>query len=136
MNNIKSKLNKSILKDLIEEIKSSSRVFTIEKGDYLFTENSPLEFVYLIDEGEVALLKLNKNNDSIELMNQQGGDIVGVDILFKNSLCDYSAVAKKSCKLYRTSLEKFQHILSHQKETSMELMRYLCSLLNQLESKI
>jgi len=95
-----------------------------------------LEFVYFIDDGEVALLKLNKEDDEIELMKQEEGDIVGVDILFKNSLCDYSAVAKKSCKLYKTSIEKFQQILSHQKATSMELMRYLCSLLNQLESKI
>lgn len=95
-----------------------------------------MEFVYFIDDGEVALLKLNKEDDEIELMKQEEGDIVGVDILFKNSLCDYSAVAKKSCKLYKTSIEKFQQILSHQKATSMELMRYLCSLLNQLESKI
>ena len=122
--------------DLIEEIKSSSKSFTLNKGDYLFTENTPLEYVYFIDDGEIILLKLNKDEDEIELMEQKEGDIVGVDILFKNAVCDYSAVAKKSCKLYKTSLEKFQEILSHQKATSMELIKYLCSLLNQLESKI
>jgi len=69
----------------------------------------------------------------MEFMTQVTGDIVGVDILFKDSVCNYSAVAKKACKLYKTSIEDFQKILSNQKGTSLELIKYLCSLIKEVE---
>lgn len=107
---------------------------TLEIGDFLFVEDAPLEHVYLIEYGEITLAKLN-DDTKIELMNQIEGDIVGVDILFKDGICNYSAIANKSSKLYKTSLSDFQGILSHQKATSLELVKYLCSLITEMEKR-
>ena len=93
-----------------------------------------MEFVYLIEYGEVTLVKLN-GDTKIEIMNQVAGDIVGADIIFKNAICDYSAIANKSCKLYKIAITDFQQILSHQKETSLELAKYLCSLITEMEKR-
>ena len=90
--------------------------------------------MYLIEYGEVTLVKLN-GNTKIEIMTQVAGGIVGADILFKNAICDYSALANKSCKLYRITATDFQQILSHQKETSLELAKYFCSLINEMERR-
>jgi CRP-like cAMP-binding protein len=106
----------------------------LEIGDYLFVEDAALEHVYLVEYGEVTLAKL-KDETKIELMIQVEGDIVGVDILFKDGVCNYSAIANKSCKLFKTSLADFQAILSHQKATSLELVKYLCSLISEMEKR-
>jgi len=115
-------------------MKANSDVITLEIGDYLFVENAALENVYLIEYGEVNLVKI-KFESKIELLTQVEGDIVGVDILFKDGVCNYSAIASKSCKLYKMSIADFQTILSKQKATSLELVKYLCSLIVEMEKK-
>ena len=88
----------------------------------------------MIDSGEITLAKLNEGV-KIELMNQVEGDIVGVDILFKDGIYSYSAIANKPSTLFKVSITNFQAILSHKKATSLELVKYLCSLISEMEKR-
>lgn len=66
--------------DLINRIKSIAKNDTsLTKGDLLFKEGDKKEYVYLIEKGEVAIIKQN-NDKNVEIMNQHGGDIVGIDL--------------------------------------------------------
>ncbi len=111
-----------------------SDIVSLKRDEYLFKETSPLEYIYLIENGEVGLIKSNGDNN-IEFMQQKEGDIVGIDIMFSGGGCEYSAITKKESSFYKTPINEFKRILNHQKSTSLELAKYLCSLLDKMENK-
>ena len=107
----------------------------IEKGGYLFVEGDSLKYVYIIDEGDVSLIKLN-NTDKVELLHQGDGEIVGADLYFTGKECKYSAIANKTTNFYKILLSDFENLIQTQKELSIELIQYLCQLLDRMESNM
>ncbi len=121
--------------DLIESIKLvSKKCFPLNNGDLLFKEGDEKEFIYLIDKGEVSLIKNNQLND-VELIKQHDGDIVGVDLIFNDAQCEYSALVKKPTLLYKILISDFKSLLIKNNKSSIELIKYLSSLINQMETK-
>lgn len=135
-----SKSNKlyTLSNDLIERIKSianSGAIFS--QGDVLFKEGEHKEFIYLIEKGVVSLVKDNNeiNNKKVEIMNQNDGDIVGVDLVFNDKNCEYSALVTEPSVLYKVLIADFKELLSKNSDSSLELIKYLSSLVTKLEKK-
>jgi CRP/FNR family cyclic AMP-dependent transcriptional regulator len=121
--------------DLINRIKSIAKNDTsLTKGDLLFKEGDKKEYVYLIEKGEVAIIKQN-NDKNIEIMNQHGGEIVGIDLIFNDNECEYSAVATEPTKLYKVLISDFKEFLSLNNNSSLELLKYISSLINKMENQ-
>jgi len=127
-------LENSIIKELFTGIKKFSNLVDVTKDEYLFTESAPLDYIYFIENGEIGLRKFNGENE-VEFMLQNKGDIVGVDVIFSDSESGYAAIAKQDSSLYKTSVEDFKKIISQQKATSIELMKYICALISKIETK-
>ena len=124
--------------DLIERIKSiANSGTTFTQGDVLFKEGEHKEFIYLIEKGVVSLVKDNneRNNKKIEIMNQNDGDIVGVDLVFNDKDCEYSALVTEPSILYKVLIADFKELLSKNSDSSLELIKYLSSLVTKLEKK-
>lgn len=135
-----SKSNKlyTLSNDLIERIKSiANSCISFTQGDVLFKEGEHKEFIYLIEKGMVSLVKDNNesNNKKIEIMNQNGGDIVGVDLVFNDKDCEYSALVTEPSILYKVLIADFKELLSKNSDSSLELIKYLSSLVTKLEKK-
>lgn len=121
--------------DLIARIKSiANKGITFAKGDLLFKEGDHNQFVYLIEKGEVALFKDNHEN-KVEIFCQNEGDIVGIDLIFIDKDCEYSAMVQKPSILYKVLISDFKDLLAKNNGSSIELLRYLSSLLNKIERK-
>lgn len=135
-----SKSNKlyTLSNDLINRIKSmANNGISFTKGDILFREGDHKEFIYLIEKGMVSLVKDNNDisNKKIEIMNQNDGDIVGVDLVFNDNDCEYSALVTEPSVLYKVLIADFKELLSKNSDSSLELIKYLSSLVTKLEKK-
>lgn len=125
--------------DLINRIKSirqPAESVSFTKGDLLFKEGDHKEFIYLIEKGEVSLVKDNtESKESVEIMNQNDGDLVGVDLIFNDKNCEYSALVVEPSILYKILIADFKDMLSKNSGSSIELIKYLSSIINKLEKK-
>ena len=129
-----NKLNKLSL-DLINRIKSIAKNnSSLGKGELLFKEGDKKEYIYLIEKGEVALIKQNKNKN-IEVMNQHEGEIVGIDLIFNDNECEYTALVTEPTKLYKVLISDFKDFLSLNNNSSLELLKYISSLINKMEKQ-
>lgn len=134
MNKSKNKLNALSL-DLIERIKSiTNKGISFAQGDILFKEGDHKEYIYLIEKGEVALLK-DKQEKKIEILSQNDGEIVGVDLIFNDHDCEYSALVLQPSVIYKVLISDFKDLLVNNSGSSLELIKYLSSLINKLESR-
>lgn len=125
--------------DLIERIKSIAKSgISFAQGDVLFEEGEQKEFIYLIEKGVVSLIKDNNEsgNKKVEIMNQNVGDIVGVDLVFNDKDCEYSALVTEPSIMYKVLISDFKDLLSKNSDSSLELIKYLSSLVTKLEKKL
>lgn len=125
--------------DLIERIKSIAKSgISFAQGDVLFEEGEQKEFIYLIEKGVVSLIKDNNEsgNKKVEILNQNDGDIVGVDLVFNDKDCEYSALVTEPSIMYKILISDFKELLSKNSDSSLELIKYLSSLVTKLEKKI
>lgn len=121
--------------DLINRIKSIAKNnSSLGKGELLFKEGDKKEYIYLIEKGEVSIIKQN-NNKNVEVMNQHEGEIVGIDLIFNDNECEYSAVATEPTKLYKVLISDFKEFLSLNNSSSLELLKYISSLINKMENQ-
>ncbi|MCC7331944.1 MAG: cyclic nucleotide-binding domain-containing protein [Flavobacteriales bacterium] len=121
--------------DLINQIKSIALNNSfINEGDLLFREGDKKEFVYLIEKGEVIIVK-DHNQQKFEVINQHEGEIVGIDLIFNENECEYSAIASEPTKLYKVLISDFKNFLSRNNNTSIELLKYISALVNKMESQ-
>ncbi|MDT8411564.1 MAG: hypothetical protein RQ875_03805, partial [Vicingaceae bacterium] len=56
------------------------------------------------------------------------------DLIFDNKKCTYSAIVKTSSELHVVEIEKFKQFLINENSLSLELIRYLSSLIKQIEN--
>jgi CRP-like cAMP-binding protein len=121
--------------DLINRIKSIAKNnSSLGKGELLFKEGDKKEYIYLIEKGEVSIIKQN-NNKNVEVMNQHEGEIVGIDLIFNDNECEYTAVVTEPTKLYKVLISDFKDFLSLNNNSSLELLKYISSLINKMESQ-
>lgn len=121
--------------DLMNRIKSIAKNnSSIEEGELLFKEGDKKEYIYLIEKGEVTIIKDN-NDKKIEIMNQHDGEIVGIDLIFNDNECEYSAIASVPTKLYKVLISDFKEFLSLNNNSSLELLKYISSLINKMENQ-
>lgn len=121
--------------DLIDRIKSiANNGVSFAQGEVLFKEGDHNEYIYLIEKGEVALLK-DQRERKVEIMSQNDGEIVGVDLIFNDHDCEYSALVLQPSIVYKVLISDFKELLTNNNGLSIEILKYLSSLINKLESR-
>lgn len=121
--------------ELIDKIKLiAKKGVSFAQGDVLFKEGDHKEYIYLIETGEIALIK-DKQQQKVEIMSQNEGDIVGIDLIFNDRDCEYSALVIQPSVVYRVLISDFVEFLANNSASSLELMKYLSSLITKLETR-
>ena len=126
---------KKLSAELIDKVKSiTTHLYNYKKGDVLIKEGEKQKYVYLIEKGEVILIKTGLKN-TVEIVNQKDGDLIGVDLIFNEHVSEYSAIAKKNTTFYRLLIDDFKKIMLANSNLSLELMQYINSLISSIENK-
>lgn len=131
-----SKRNNSLSKELMEKIKSiSCGVFSINKNESIFNEGDHTDYIYFIENGDIVLKK-NKDNHKISFLELLQGELIGIDCVYNDGYCNYSATAATNTKGTKILISDFKTLIAEHKKASLELMRYLSSIVNSLETNI
>lgn len=104
-----------------------------QQGEVLFKEGIEPKSIFLIIKGVVALVKSGAECN-VNIMNHKEKDIVGLDLIFDNKLCSYTAVTSSNCEIYEINIDVFKQFLIDENSMSLELLKYLSSLIKQLEN--
>lgn len=119
--------------ELMDKIKSiACDVFNLTKDESLFKEGEHTDYLYFIENGDVVLKK-EKNNQKIIFHELFSGELIGIDCVYNNGLCNYSATAKESTRGIKILISDFLKLIAEHKKASLELMKYLSSIVNKLE---
>ena len=98
-----------ILKDILEFLLSASEVLSVPKDQYFFHEKDQAEAMYVLEAGEVAVLKLWNGQQSV-LRHLQRGDCFGEMALMDLFPRSASIRAVTPCTAIQLSTASFQKI--------------------------
>lgn len=117
------------LKEFLERFGEEHRY---SEGEILFKQGDPGENIYWIESGALAILQGKLSNPML-LTFRSPGHVVGEIALLENISRTASVVALQPTHLRYLNKEKFQEILTHIPEVSLELMRLLSSRLREIQ---
>lgn len=125
----------NISTELMDKIKSiACDVFTINKNEFLFKEGERTDYLYFIENGDV-ILKKQKNNQTITFHELMSGELLGLDCVYNDGFCNYTAKAKETTTGIKILISDFINMIAKHQKSSLELMKYLSSLVNKLETR-
>jgi diguanylate cyclase (GGDEF)-like protein len=101
-------------------------------GEILFKQGDPGENLYWIESGVLAILQGKLSNPTL-LTFRYPGHVVGEIALLENISRTASVVAVQPTRLRYLSKEKFQEVLAHAPDVSLEIMRLLSSRLREVK---
>jgi diguanylate cyclase (GGDEF)-like protein len=105
---------------------------TASPGEILFEQGDPGEHLYWIESGSLAILQGKLTNPTL-LTFRYPGHVVGEIALLENISRTASVIAIQPTRLRYLSKEKFQEILAHVPDVSLEIMRLLSSRLREVK---
>ena len=87
----------------LDTVSALMETLEIDKGDYIFFEGMPAKHLYIIQEGEISIIK-----DGFELSTLHQGEYIGEVAVIDNRERSASAQAKQDSILYVLSLDKLE----------------------------
>ena len=105
---------------------------TASPGEILFKQGDPGENLYWIESGSLAILQGKLSNPTL-LTFRYPGHVVGEIALLENISRTASVVAIQPTRLRYLTKEKFQEVLAHIPDVSLEIMRLLSSRLREVK---
>ena len=108
---------------------------TFLPGDFIFREGEYGKVAYVIEEGEIELVKFT-GEDYITLAEISKGALFGEMAIIDGSPRSGSARAKTSCVLREVSEEQLKKYLSASPQTSLDMMRRLAGYARSANEKL
>ena len=108
---------------------------TFLPGDFIFREGEYGKVAYVIEEGEIELVKFT-GDDYITLAEISKGALFGEMAIIDGSPRSGSARAKTSCVLREISEEQLKQYLSASPQTSLDMMRRLAGYARSANEKL
>ena len=108
---------------------------TFLPGDFIFREGEYGKVAYVIEEGDIELVKFT-GEDYITLAEISKGALFGEMAIIDGSPRSGSARAKTSCVLREVSEEQLKQYLSASPQTSLDMMRRLAGYARSANEKL
>ena len=108
---------------------------TFLPGDFIFREGEYGKVAYVIEEGDIELVKFT-GDDYITLAEISKGALFGEMAIIDGSPRSGSARAKTSCVLREVSEEQLKQYLSASPQTSLDMMRRLAGYARSANEKL
>ena len=108
---------------------------TFLPGDFIFREGEYGKVAYVIEEGDIELVKFT-GDDYITLAEISKGALFGEMAIIDGSPRSGSARAKTSCVLREVSEEQLKKYLSASPQTSLDMMRRLAGYARSANEKL
>lgn len=114
--------------DILNMFKDSENTKTFSKGEYIFHQGEPGEYMYVILEGEVEILL----NDVV-VATFHPGHIFGEMALIDDRPRSAGAFAKTDCKLVPVDRESFMFLVQQTPRFALDIMKILTNKVRGLD---
>ncbi len=114
------------------ELESISKIFedlNFKKHEYVFMEGDPSDWLYIMVEGEVKIIKHTQMGKDIILEIMSPGDIFGGVAVLDNKPYPGSAQAMESANVIRISRKNLLKIMEEYPVLKLETVKYFSDLL-------
>lgn len=118
-----SNLDEATLLVLAKAFKSK----TFKAGKRIYTEGNIGDRLFIIESGDVAVLKNIENGDPVEVAALHPGDIAGEMGLFGNKVRTATLQACNECKVWELGYDTFDDLLEQYGSIAKGLLSYVCS---------
>lgn len=124
-------LFKSIALDALQDLSAHCELQVLEPGETLFEQGDPAQNLYLVEEGEVALIRSYDNGEEVVLARIGPNEVIGELSMIVDEGRTAGAVAIQPSRLIMLDRDKFFHYLEQFPSVAMELMKLLAKRLRQ-----
>lgn len=103
-------------------IETQLEVVQLEKSEKLFEENKPLEYIYFILKGELAI-----NKGKHFLWTALNNEFIGISSFFsKEPNYAYTVEALKKTQVLKMSKQDFKEAINHSRKLNNSIIDVLC----------
>lgn len=106
------------------------------RGEIIYLEDEPDEFIYIIESGLVKLFTTGKDGGEYILRLLKSGDFFGELILFRDAKHGSSAEAVTDCNICMLRKEELENLIRTDTELSFNLLASITDRLNETEQKL
>lgn len=107
-------------------VQKKFRSLSFKAGERLCTEGEVGDRMFIIETGEVAVLKSTENGDLIEVAKLHHSDIAGEMGLFGQKVRSATLQACNECKVWVLDYAVFEELLDRHGSIAKELLSYIC----------
>lgn len=111
--------------ELLSVIDEVMDPMTVRKGETLCTEGENGDKMFIIESGQVSVLKIVDDHEPIEVAVLQNGDIAGEMGLFGQKKRTATLRAKTECKLWMLHYAVFERLLEQHPSIARGLLNYM-----------
>ncbi len=105
---------------------------SFKKGDYIFREGDPADFMYMIHKGKVQISKgMGAFDEKIRVLEE--GEFIGEMAVINSKPRSASAVAVEDCVLIKMDRESFEETVSKNHEFAVSVIRLLSERLRETD---
>lgn len=124
------RLFSSLEPGILEELSSRLKPIKVKAGEIIFREGDPADFLYLIESGQVEIVKrVGRNDVTIALLKE--GDFFGEMALLRGTERSASARARTDLELWGLEKKDFDELLLRHPSVTVALSKILSERLYQ-----
>ncbi|MCF8057560.1 MAG: Crp/Fnr family transcriptional regulator [Desulfocapsa sp.] len=112
--------------DTVERMVSRMDKKTIRSGEYIFYQADPVNYLYILELGDVEIYKSDINGRKLTLWFIEAGDIFCLANMFA-SVSFANALARCDCLVYRIAKDKLLESLGENLQLSLQFITCLSS---------
>jgi CRP-like cAMP-binding protein len=116
--------------------RTSRHLVTYRDGEHIFEQGQPGEEMYIVQDGRVEIVHTAEDGDVTSLAVLERGDFFGEMAVLEGAPRTATARAKGGCKVLPLRGALFIEMLQRDPETTLRIMRKLCSRIRELQSRL
>jgi signal transduction histidine kinase len=117
----------------LDHLAQSTREFELPAGEVLFTEGSPGRHAYIIQSGQIEILKASGGRE-IQLAIRQPGEVIGEMALLESCARSATCRAYTSSVLLEIDSEQFDHLFDTSPSAARKILTTITNRLRTTES--
>jgi CRP-like cAMP-binding protein len=105
-------------------------------GEPIFRQGDPGDEMYIVDDGQVEIILETGDGETVSLAMLERGDFFGEMAVLEGAPRTATARSKGGCRVLPLRGALFTEMLQRDPETSLRIMRKLCSRIRDLQNRL
>ncbi len=119
----KTSLFKGLSDDMLNALAETTHARKLAPGDVLMRKGDPGDSLFIINEGWVKIVTLDKKGDELIINKCGPGEIIGEMALLDSGPRSASVIALENSEALELKREAFQDVIDHHPEVSLSIIR-------------